>query len=111
MTADQHVDDLILSQADFALAADEDDSSTTLDVHGQQRFLQIQAVPCPGGGPIKLSSLSEIKFVPQGGFNTNQCTSAKRQQLGAENQYTSEKLRGRTVGCGDNAAYLAKYVQ
>jgi hypothetical protein len=106
MTVVQHLDDLILSPEDLALPIDQEDSSSAVDDHGH-RFLQVQAVPCPGGGPISYFTL-EIKFVPQGGFNTNQCTSAKRQQLGAEINTLLKNYGVGQLGVGDNAAYLAK---
>jgi hypothetical protein len=78
---------------------------STLDVDGQ-RFLQIQAVPCPGGGPVSYFTL-EILFVPQGGFNTNKCTSANRQKLGADINTLLINYGIGQQGVGDNAAYLA----
>ena len=91
---------------DFMAANNEDDTpNTLLDVHGQ-RSLQIQVVPCPGGGPISYFTL-EIKFVPQGGFNTNQCTTTKRQQLGADINTLLKNYGIGQQGVGDNAAYLA----
>ena len=92
---------------DFVAANNQDDSSSTLlDIDGQ-RFLQVQAVPCPGGGPISYFTL-EIKFVPQGGFNTYQCTATKRQQLGADINTLLKNYGIGQQGVGDNAAYLAK---
>lgn len=106
VTGGQHLDEdhLIFSPEEFALH--EDESSDALDIHGH-RSLQIQAVPCPGGGPVSYFTL-EIKFIPQGGFNTSQCTSTKRQQLGAEINTLLKNYGIGQLGVGDNAAYLAK---
>ena len=106
MTVVQHFDDLILSPEDLVLPVDHEDTLSAVDVHGQ-RFLQIQAVPCPGGGPVSYFTL-EIKFIPQGGFNTNQCTKTKRQQLGAEINTLLKNYGIGQQGVGDNAAYLAR---
>ena len=72
-----------------------------------ERLLDVYPVPCPpGGGPISNFTLA-INLTPQGGFNTDQCTAAREDQLG---QNINALLLAYSIGDqgkGDNAAFLA----
>lgn len=73
-----------------------------------ERLLQVYPVPCPsGGGPISYFSLS-ITLTPQGGFNTGQCTTERKNQLGQNINALLLAYGIGDQGKGDNAAFLAR---
>ena len=105
----QHVEDDRLSGGlDFTTSPTPDDDTNAIDVgiDGQRALLQMP--PCPGGGgPISLFTL-DIKFIPQGGFNTNKCTTTLKQKIGTDLNTLLKNYGIGKQGAGDNAVYLAK---
>ncbi len=73
-----------------------------------ERLLEVYPVPCPsGGGPINYFRHS-ITLTPKGGFNTNQCTSVRKDELGRNINALLLAYGIVDQGKGDNATFLAR---
>jgi hypothetical protein len=72
-----------------------------------ERNLQISVVACPGGGPVAFFNI-QINLTPQGGYNTSQCTSTLRKNIGTALNTLLKNYGIGSQGVGDNAAYIAR---
>jgi hypothetical protein len=71
-----------------------------------ERHLQVLTFTCPGGSPPFYFTIS-IVLTPQGGYNTNQCTTTMKQSIGVDINAILYNYGLGDAGEGDNAAYSA----
>ena len=70
------------------------------------RSLQILTFTCPGGGPQHFFTIS-IELIPQGGYNTSNCTSELQHAIGIDLNALLMSYGLGDAGEGDGAAYVA----